>query len=264
MNRLSSQRGRASLAPALLALTALTFMACGTGAGASPNPRTTPPSSTPLPSSIPSPTSTPTRPAAIEVTSAARAAALVFASDARWSSMAPLRSDLIGASMWFEASEDSDGFAVRITAGSGDCQAGCIERHYWNYHVDRDGTVALAGEEGDDVGVQPGAGGDGPATVTIELKAGPVCPVEPMPADPSCAERPVANADVTLYDPHGNEVATAKSGADGRVNFRVDGGAYYVEAHAVEGLMRAPEAQAFAVLGGDQVGLLMGYDTGIR
>ena len=47
-------------------------------------------------------------------------------------------------------------------------------------------------------------------------------------------------------------------------SFDLPGGAYYVEVEAVKGLMGAAEAQAFAFLGGDQVDLLFGYDTGIR
>ena len=58
----------------------------------------------------------------------------MFASDPRWAAMVPLRSDLIGASMWYEAIISRDGgFAVNITAGSGDCMAGCINQHTWHY-----------------------------------------------------------------------------------------------------------------------------------
>ncbi len=50
----------------------------------------------------------------------------------------------------------------------------------------------------------------------------------------------------------------------GLLVFDVPAGAYYVVPATVEGLMGTPEAQAFSALGGDQVGLLFGYDTGIR
>lgn len=41
-------------------------------------------------------------------------------------------------------------------------------------------------------------------------------------------------------------------------------GAHYVVPPAVNGLVGTPEAQAFAFVGGDQLGLLFAYDTGIR
>lgn len=198
------------------------------------------------------------------VTTAAQAAALVFASDERWGQMVPLRADLIGQSSWYEASRDAEGFTVSITIGRGDCQAGCIERHTWTYHVDFTGTVALVGETGDDIDMAPPAGGDGPAKVTIALTAGPTCPVEQSPPDAICAAQAVKNAEVTLYNADGTEVATDRSDVEGRVVFEVPAGAYYAVAQTVEGLMGTPDPQAFSVVGGDQVGLLFGYDTGIR
>ena len=196
--------------------------------------------------------------------SPAQAAALVFASDPRWAAMVPLRSDLIGASMWYEASRGIDSFLVTIVAGSGDCMAGCINQHRWMYKVDRDGNVALVGEEGDEVEISTPTPTDDPSNVQVVLNAGPVCPVEQVPPDPDCDARAVANADVTLYAADGTEIATATTGADGTVAFQVPAGAYYVLAQQVEGYMGTPDAQAFSTVGGDTVGLLMSYDTGIR
>lgn len=198
------------------------------------------------------------------MTSAAQAAALVFASDERWGRMMPLRADMVGQSSWYEVVADGAGFTVSITVGQGDCQAGCIEKHVWEYHVDVDGSVVLVGESGDDVGIQPPVGGDGPAQITVDLLAGPVCPVVQDPPDPNCDDRPVKNAEVKLFDASGTLVETLSSNDDGRVVFQVPAGAYYVEPQATEGLMGTPEAQAVSVLGGDQSGLLFGYDTGIR
>ncbi len=179
--------------------------------------------------------------------------------------MVPLRSDLIGASMWYEAGlSRQGGYFVDITAGSGDCQAGCINRHVWHYTVDPDGNVELVGEDGDDVGVTAPPVSDEPSTVQVTLSAGPVCPVEQNPPDPNCGDRAVANAEVTLYAADGTEVATATTDADGRVAFEASAGAYYVVAATVEGYMGTPEPQAFSTPGGDHVGLLMTYDTGIR
>ena len=178
--------------------------------------------------------------------------------------MTPLRPDFIGASTWYEAAQEGDGYRVTITVGQGDCEAGCIERHTWTYDVDPNGVVELVDEAGDDVEVEPAAGGDGPALLTVQLTAGPTCPVEQFPPDPNCAPRSVEGADVVVFDASGNEVAREESDDEGMVSFDLPRGAYYVETAKVQGLMVAPEAQAFAFLGGDQVDLLFSYDTGIR
>lgn len=178
--------------------------------------------------------------------------------------MGPLLPDMIGQSTWYEASEATGGYSVSITTGSGDCQAGCIDRHTWNYRVQPDGTISLASEEGDDIDLGPVHGGDAPAVVTLALLAGPTCPVETVPPDPNCAPRPVTNAEVVLRDPTGAEIERATSNGEGVITFEIAPGAYYVEPQPVDGLMGVAEAVAFAVAGSDVTGLTLGYDTGIR
>jgi hypothetical protein len=188
----------------------------------------------------------------------------VFASDERWARMSPLRSDMVGQSSWYDAFQDGDGFAVNVTVGQGDCFAGCIERRTWSYHVDAGGAVELVSEDGDEIHFEQPAGGDGPARLTIQLTAGPTCPVEQVPADPDCAPRAAEGAEVVVLDAAGEEIAREIADADGMVSIDLPGGAYFVEAEPVEALMGTPEAQAFAFLGGDQTDLLFTYDTGIR
>jgi hypothetical protein len=178
--------------------------------------------------------------------------------------MMPLRADFVGQSSWYETSEDSNGFNVNITVGQGDCQAGCIERRVWQYHVSHSGDVELVGETGDDVAVLPPTSGEGDLRVTVHLLAGPTCPVQQIPPAPNCAPRPVVGAEVGIYEPHGNLVATATSDGEGKVVFEVPAGAYYVAPSPAEGLMLDPEPQAFSALAGDEVGLVLSYDTGIR
>jgi hypothetical protein len=233
-----------------LALLATVFVACS-GPGASPSPLPTP---TPSPSPAP----------VTAVTSAAQAAALVFASDERFARMQPLRGDMIGQSAWYDASEDATGFSVVITVGAGDCQAGCIEHHTWSYHVDRDGTVALVGDQGDDITLEPPAPSGDAVTLNVSLLAGPVCPVERNPPDPACAPRPVVNVGLGVFNGAGQQVGEGVSDAGGMVSMQLPGGAYYVVATPVDGLMGTAMAQAFAAVGGDQVDLVLGYDTGIR
>jgi len=255
-----------SLAYGLILVAAVVGTACTGGPGSTAIPGTpgaTPsmPQATPTPAPSGTPSGTP---APTGVTSAAQAAALVFASDPRWAQMVPLRADMVGQSSWYEAFEDGDGFAVNITAGQGDCQAGCIDQHVWHYRVDRAGNVELTGEDGELVEVTPGPGGDGEVSVIVQLTAGPVCPVEQFPPDPNCAARSVANADVAIFDAHGNQVGSGTSNSEGLAEFTLPAGAYFVVPAAAEGLMGSPEEQAFSALAGDHVGLVFAYDTGIR
>lgn len=250
-----------ALRATLLVVAMAVFVGCS-GAAASPSPAVTPapspsPGVTPAPSPSPSPT-------AIEVTSAAQAAALVIASDERFASIGPVLPDVIGQSAWYEASDLGDRYSVSITIGSGDCMAGCINRHIWHYSVTHDGTITLESEEGDEVEGGGGSGTSQPATIDIMLSAGPICPVVQDPPDPNCADRPVVNAEVVLRDAAGNELGRGASDPAGQVRFQVPAGAYYVEVEPVEGLMGQPEPVAFGVLGGDALALRLMFDTGIR
>jgi hypothetical protein len=238
--------------------------------GRSPSPSGAPPSASAVPSSapsaaasrLPSPGST-----AIDVsrvTSAAQAAALVFASNPLFSSIEALRPHAVGQSSWYEAFESGDGFNVTVNIGSGDCEAGCINKHSWIYSVSRSGKIALVDEQGPEVEVPTNHGTSDPATVIATLVAGPVCPVERNPPDPSCAPRPVDGGVVVLRDASAAEVDQAIAGPDGRVEFSVPGGSYYLDPQPVQGLMGVAAAVAFSVVGGDTVGVSLAYDTGIR
>lgn len=178
--------------------------------------------------------------------------------------MGPLLPDMIGQSTWYEAAATIGGFSVLITTGSGDCQAGCIDRHTWNYLVEADGTINLVSEDGDDIDLSPVDGGDAPAIVRLILLAGPTCPVERVPLDPNCEPRPVSDAEVVLRDSSGAEVERGTSNAEGLITFEVPQGAYYVEPQPAEGVMGVADAVAFAVAGSDDMRLVLSYDTGIR
>jgi hypothetical protein len=178
--------------------------------------------------------------------------------------MVPLRPDMIGQSSWYEAYPDGDGFRVDITVGQGDCEAGCIDKRTWSYHVSAAGSVELIGEAGDPIEVPPPHGGVGDVALMVSLVAGPRCPVERIPPDPNCAPTPVEGATVTIRRPDGTSQAASTTGADGQVAFTLPAGSYYVEAGEVDGLMAPPDSQAFSALAGDQVGLAMVYETGIR
>jgi hypothetical protein len=105
----------------------------------------------PTPTPEPTPRPTPT-PIAAPVASPEDAAALVIATDPRFSGAVRLKPDLIGASKWWEAEPlAAGGYRIKLTVGWGDCPAGCIQRHVWTYDVDANGGITLVSESGDQV-----------------------------------------------------------------------------------------------------------------
>lgn len=134
----------------VLALVAVIVVAACTGAGPSGSsaPTSTAPAATPTPTlRAPSPT-----PIAVDVASPADAAALVIATDPRFEGAIALTPDIIGASKWWGATAVAGGgYRVTITIGWGDCPAGCINEHVWDFEVSADGQVTLIGESGDPI-----------------------------------------------------------------------------------------------------------------
>jgi len=194
-----------------------------------------------------------------------QAAAVVFASNPLFSSMTPPTGFAgVGRTTSYTATTGDNEFLVSVTMGSGDCQSGCINQHTWNYSVSYDGKVALVNEQGPEFEGTVDHGTADPATVHVLLIAGPVCPVERNPPDPSCSPRPVANVPVVLRDAAGNQVANGTADNTGVATFTVPGGAYYVEPGAVGGMMQEPNPTAFSVPGGANFKITLEYDTGIR
>jgi hypothetical protein len=187
---------------------------------------------------------------------AAAAARLALAQQARFAGIGPRDENLIGQAAWYEVTDAEDGWEVVIRIGWGDCPAGCINEHRWTYAVGRDASVELTHEEGDALPGATGARG----TVT----AGPTCPVETVPPDPACAERPVAGAVLVFTGADGTEVARATSAADGTFTIELAPGAYQLTAQPVEGLMGTPAPMDVEVEAGQPTELHVSYDTGIR
>jgi len=221
-------------------------------------PSAAPPSNSP----IPNPSGTPF--VVTDVSSPAQAAAVVFASNPMFTSVSQPLPSVIGQSSSYRAAQVGDGFSVAVTLGSGDCLAGCINSHTWTYTVSRTGTVKVVSEQGDPVEAPIDAGASAPATITVHLAAGPVCPVQRDSPDPNCAPRPVVATEVVLRDPSGAEIGRATSDDQGTATFSVPGGAYYVEPASVPGYMGTAMAQAVSVPGGRSVAIQLDYDTGIR
>ena len=151
--------------------------------------------------------------------------------------------------------------------------------------VDPAGVVTLVEERGDPLGDGSGdgstdgldgggAGGppvvipaEGGPWITGRAVAGPVCPVERVPPDPACADRPVGGAVMVIRDAGGAEVARATTAPDGTFLVGVPGaGPWTVEPQAVDGLLGTAPATVVAVVDAPSAwtAVDVAYDTGIR
>lgn len=99
-------------------------------------------------------------------------------------------------------------------------------------------------------------------TLTLTLRAGPVCPVEQNPPNPACAPCAVSGAQVVILDGD-REVARGSSNADGRIDFSLPSGRYRVHPISNGGFPTPPE-DLVVDIGALPVELDLDYDTGIR
>ncbi len=125
--------------------------------------------------------------------------------------------------------------------------------------------IAIAGCAGSSgVSGSPAPSAHVQSGITGIVTSGPVCPVERVPPDPSCAPRPVGGATLIVRDGTGHEVARATSEADGRFLIPVAPGTYVVEPQPVTGLMGTAPPQDVTVDPGSLATIEVSYDTGIR
>jgi hypothetical protein len=104
------------------------------------------------------------------------------------------------------------------------------------------------------------------AVVHGRVHAGPSCPVEKVPPDPACADRPVAGAVLIVTTAAGVEVARATSAADGTFRVTLPAGDYILVPQPVQGYMGTASPVPFHAQGDGAAPapLDISYDTGIR
>jgi hypothetical protein len=127
---------------------------------------------------------------------------------------------------------------------------GCIERD--------------AGDSAISVAPEPS---EAAATAWISgiVLAGPVCPVESVSPDPSCADRPVPGAILVVEDAAGGEVARVAATPDGTFRVELPEGSYRLVPQPVEGVMGTATPIDLLVVAGEPISdLVVAYDTGIR
>src|SRR3990172_8458649 len=162
--------------------------------------------------------------------SAGDAVAAVLAQDPRFAGLTALDPSMIGQSGYYDVQPAADGgYAVRVWIGWGDCPAGCINHHEWQYGVSAP------------------------------------CPVVQTPPDPACADRPVASAVIAVTNAAGDLVMRITTGTDGTYDVPLGPGVYTLTPQPVEGLMGTPEAQLVRLEAGEGgVTIDFSYDTGMR
>ena len=100
-------------------------------------------------------------------------------------------------------------------------------------------------------------------TASGTVVAGPTCPVERIPPDPGCADRPVKGAELIFLNSTAQTVADVLSDADGRFLVALAPGTYTLKPQPVAGLHGTAPQQVIVVNAAD-VDVMVRYDTGIR
>jgi len=129
------------------------------------------------------------------------------------------------------------------------------------------GLAACAPGSGSPSSSLRGSASPGPSVgeVSGKVTAGPICPVERVPPDPSCAPRPVAGAVLIVQTTGGREVTRTMSAADGTFRVSLAPGAYRLVPQRVAGYMGTAQPVDFQVTAGQPTPELeVSYDTGIR
>jgi hypothetical protein len=201
------------------------------------------------------------------VTTPDEAIARVVTAEPRLTGIASRDPNAIGQANWYDIQPGTvaDTFVVTTRIGWGDCQAHCINEHVWKQSVASDGTVTLISEAGppipEEAWPDPTAGKTG---IRGSANAGPTCPVERVPPDPSCAAHPVQGAVIVVRDASGAAVDRTVTNAAGTYFSAVGAGTYTVEPQPVDGIMGTPPPQHVVVAAGQRATADFAYDTGIR
>ncbi|MGH2468295.1 MAG: hypothetical protein ACRDGL_11315 [Candidatus Limnocylindrales bacterium] len=137
------------------------------------------------------------------------------------------------------------------------------------------GSLALAcsaGARPDGAGLSAPAGAAATAEASSgigvrlsgQVVAGPVCPVERDPPDPSCAPRPVPGARLVVKDARGAVVASLTADEHGAFATLLPRGDYTIGVEGLTGPIRAPIPTGVRLGAAGTTDLTIRLDTGIR
>jgi hypothetical protein len=121
--------------------------------------------------------------------------------------------------------------------------------------------AVLVGLAGTACAGQSAGAGSVDSGIRGKVVEGPTCPVEQLSSP--CPDRPVA-ATVVVKDTFGKEVATARSGTDGKFEIRLAPGTYVLSGERSEGLDRVSKPTTVTVRSGRFTDVVIEFDTGIR
>jgi hypothetical protein len=101
--------------------------------------------------------------------------------------------------------------------------------------------------------------------ISGRVVAGPICPVERVPPDPSCAPHPLS-ATLRIHARGRRTGVLVHSGTDGRFRVRLAPGTYVVQPlpQGRSPLPRPPAPSTARVRAGQFTNITITYDTGIR
>ncbi len=101
--------------------------------------------------------------------------------------------------------------------------------------------------------------------ITGSAMAGPTCPVESVPPDPSCEPRPVAGAVIVATNAQGAEVGRTQTREDGTFSLTVPHGHFEIRAEPRDDYFAVSEPIEIDVDATDIARVVdFTYDTGIR
>lgn len=131
-------------------------------------------------------------------------------------------------------------------------------------------VVVLAAACGADAGISDVT--DSSTTIVIgqlgfiegTVTAGPQCPVQRVPPDPACQDRPVAGATILITERGSGTVARLVTDELGRFSAALAPGFYVIEPQPLEGLLGTPGPTEVTVESQNSAVVEFLYDTGIR
>jgi hypothetical protein len=101
-------------------------------------------------------------------------------------------------------------------------------------------------------------------TVSGYIHTGPVCPVEQMPPNPNCADRPYENAIVTIKSKANGATTVAKSNTSGNFSTTLTPGVYIVEIGSSSDRFPRCEIKEFTIASEKTSSVDISCDSGIR
>lgn len=100
--------------------------------------------------------------------------------------------------------------------------------------------------------------------ITGSVLLGPTCPVERIPPDPRCADKPFETAFAVTTLDGSRVIKELSSDSDGKFKVSIPSGNYIIKSTATKLMPRCADSGAIAVRTGAYTNVIIRCDTGIR